>query len=105
MSQNGLDPHRRRLDGLDDEITRLLGERFEVCRDIARYKLAHDIPMMQPDRVVAVRERYLARGAEAELPAEFTVDLFELLIAATCKEEDDLMAALAAESDGDGSGP
>jgi len=98
MSQNGLEPYRRRLDGLDDEIARLLGERFEVCREIARYKLAHEIPMMQPHRVEAVRERYLARGAEANIPAEFAADLFELLIAATCKEEDELMAALDASA-------
>lgn len=88
----GLEPHRRRLDRLDDEIARLLGERFEVCREIARHKLAHGIPMMQPDRVAEVRDRYLARGAEAGLPAEFSGDLFELLIAATCKAEDELMA-------------
>ncbi len=100
MSQNGLDPYRRRLDGLDDQIARLLGERFEVCREIARYKLAHEIPMMQPDRVVAVRERYLTRGAEANLPPEFAAGLFELLIAATCKEEDELMAALETSSEG-----
>jgi 4-amino-4-deoxychorismate mutase len=100
MRQDGLEPHRRRLDGLDDEIARLLGERFEVCREIARYKLAHGIPMMQPHRVDAVRERYLARGAEADLPAEFSGDLFELLIAATCKEEDELMAALQPSSEG-----
>jgi 4-amino-4-deoxychorismate mutase len=98
MSQNGLEPYRRRLDGLDDEIARLLGERFEVCRDIARYKREHEIPMMQPHRVAAVRERYLARGQEARLPADFAADLFELLIAATCKEEDALMAALDASS-------
>ena len=96
----GLGPHRRRLDGLDDEIARLLGERFQVCREIARYKRANDIPMMQPDRVVAVRDRYLARGAEANLPPEFVADLFELLIAATCKEEDELMAALETSSEG-----
>jgi chorismate mutase len=98
MSENGLEPHRRRLDGLDDEIARLLGERFEVCRDIARYKREHEIPMMQPHRVEAVRERYLARGEEAKLPGDFAADLFELLIAATCKEEDELMAALDASS-------
>ena len=50
--------------------------------------------------VVAVRERYLARGEEEKLPPEFTADLFELLIAATCKEEDDLMAALETSSEG-----
>lgn len=99
---NGLEPFRRRLDELDDEIARLLGERFEVCREIARHKLAEGIPMMQPDRVAEVRARYLARGTEADLPAQFSADLFELLIAATCKEEDELMAQLAARSDGAG---
>lgn len=91
MSDNGLEPYRRRLDRLDDEIARLLGERFEVCREIALYKHAEGIPMMQPDRVAEVRARYLARGAEVDLPAEFSADLFDLLIAATCKEEDELM--------------
>lgn len=97
---SGLEAYRRRLDRLDDEIAGLLGERFEVCREIARFKRAEGIPMMQPDRVAEVRARYLARGAEAGLPAGFSADLFELTIAATCKEEDELMAQLAAESDG-----
>lgn len=95
---SGLEPYRRRLDGIDDEIARLLGERFDVCREIARYKLAHEIPMMQPDRVAIVRDRYLARGEEAGLPEEFSAGLFELLIAATCKAEDELMEALGAEA-------
>ncbi len=93
MNANGLEPFRRRLDTIDDEIARLLGERFEICREVALYKSAHEIPMMQPNRVEEVRARYLARGAEANLPAEFSGDLFDLLIAATCKEEDELMAA------------
>jgi chorismate mutase len=96
VSANGLEPFRRRLDTIDDEIARLLGERFEICREVALYKSAHEIPMMQPNRVEEVRARYLARGAEAKLPAEFTGDLFDLLISATCKEEDELMARVAA---------
>jgi chorismate mutase-like protein len=89
----GLEPFRRRLDSLDEQIARLLGERFEVCREVARYKSEHDIPMMQPARVAQVRARYLERGAEAELPADFTGELFELLIGATCRLEDELMGA------------
>jgi chorismate mutase len=92
---SGLEPFRRRLDELDDQVARLLGERFAVCREIALFKREHEIPMMQPDRVKQVRERYLARGAEVELPAQFTEDLFELLIAATCKMEDELIDATA----------
>jgi chorismate mutase len=89
---NGLEPYRRRLDRLDEQIARLLGARFAVCREIALHKRAHDIPMMQPARVDEVRARYLARGAEVELPADFSAELFELLIAATCRMEDELIA-------------
>ncbi len=97
---SGLEPFRHRLDFLDGEIARLLGERFDVCREVAAYKREHDIPMMQPERVIEVRERYLARGGEVNLPADFTAALFELLIGATCKLEDELIAAPGPTGDG-----
>jgi chorismate mutase len=96
----GLEPFRRRLDELDSEIARLFGERFEICREVAHHKRAHDIPMMQPERVIAVRERYLERGAQVSLPPEFTAALFELLIGASCKLEDELIAQPSASGDG-----
>lgn len=88
---SGLEGFRERLDPIDEEIARLLGERFEICREVARYKSEHGIPMMQPERVARVRERYLERGAAAALPEDFTAELFELLIGATCRLEDELM--------------
>jgi chorismate mutase-like protein len=97
---SGLEPFRRRLDRIDDEVARLLGERFDICREVAVYKSEHEIPMMQPDRVAEVRARYLARGAEVDLPAEFSAELFDLLIAATCRAEDELMERIAAERSG-----
>jgi chorismate mutase len=99
---SGLEPFRRRLDELDDEIATLLGERFATCREIALYKREHDIPMMQPSRVAEVRARYLARGAEVQLPPRFTAELFELLIGATCRMEDELIDTRAtAQADGE----
>lgn len=100
MSDNGLEPFRRRLDEIDDQVAKLLGERLQICREVAVYKSEHEIPMMQPHRIKAVRERYLARGAEVDLPEDFTSDLFELLIATTCKLEDELMDELAAKNGG-----
>ncbi|HEX5853068.1 MAG TPA: chorismate mutase [Solirubrobacteraceae bacterium] len=94
---SGLGPFRKRLDELDEEIVRLLGARFDTCREIAMHKRAHGIPMMQPGRVELVRARYLRRGAEVRLPVDFTSALFELLIDATCGMEDELMAALSRE--------
>jgi chorismate mutase-like protein len=95
MSAEGLEPFRRRLDEIDEQIAKLLGERLDICRDVAVYKHENEIPMMQPDRVKIVRQRYLERGAEAGLPADFSADLFELLIATTCRLEDELMDELA----------
>jgi 4-amino-4-deoxychorismate mutase len=95
MSANGLESFRRRLDAIDDEIAKLLGERLQICREVAVYKSEHEIPMMQPERVKMVRERYLARGAEHDLPPEFSSELFDLLIATTCRLEDELMDELA----------
>jgi chorismate mutase-like protein len=97
----GLEPFRRRLDELDNQIARSLGERFEICREIALHKREHQIPMMQPERVAQVRARYLARGGEAGLPGDFSEELFELLIAATCKMEDELMDAQPSAETGD----
>ncbi|HYC82807.1 MAG TPA: chorismate mutase [Solirubrobacterales bacterium] len=94
---NGLQPFRDRLDVIDDEIARLFGERFQICREVAVYKSEHEIPMMQPNRVEIVRQRYLDRGEQATLPPDFTGDLFDLLIAATCREEDILMERLERE--------
>ena len=89
---SGLDPYRRDIDRLDEDIRRLLGERFEVCREVARYKRANGVAMLQPERIAEVRARYLARGAEVGLPPAFTADLFELLITATCEMEDEIIA-------------
>jgi chorismate mutase len=100
MTDSGLSGFRDRLDPIDEEIARLLGERFEICREVAAYKSEHGIPMMQPERVAEVRARYLARGAAVDLPEDFTATLFELLIGATCKLEDELMEGAVA-SDGD----
>jgi chorismate mutase-like protein len=104
---NDLDPFRRRIDRLDEDIARLLGERFEVCREVARYKRAHGVAMMQPQRIAEVRASYLARGVEVDLPPAFTSELFELLIGATCMMEDEIIAGgdLLAEGEVVGSPP
>jgi chorismate mutase len=92
-----LEDYRHRLDELDKRISAAFGERFAICREIAAYKSEHDIPMMQPQRVEEVRARYLERGRRAMLPPDFTECLFELVIGATCRMEDELMAEAATD--------
>jgi chorismate mutase len=96
---SGLEPFRARLDVIDDELVRLLGERFQICREVAVHKSRHEIPMMQPGRVEIVRAHYLEGAATVDLPQEFTAEFFDLMIAATCRAEDELMDEIAARRD------
>jgi chorismate mutase len=96
----GLAPFRARLDQIDAQLVDLLGERFQICREVAVHKSENEIEMMQPGRVEIVRARYLKHGAEVDLPGDFTGSFFDLLIDATCRAEDELMERLAAREDG-----
>jgi 4-amino-4-deoxychorismate mutase len=93
---DGLAPFRARLDQIDAQLVDLLGERFQICREVAVHKAENEIEMMQPGRVEIVRARYLQHGAEVDLPADFTAGFFDLMIDATCRAEDELMERLAA---------
>jgi 4-amino-4-deoxychorismate mutase len=94
-----LDEHRERLDRLDAELIETLGERFATCREIARYKSEHELPMMQPARAGHVRERYRTLGDAAGLPDGFAASLYQLIFTATCRMEDELMAVSAGGED------
>jgi chorismate mutase len=91
----GLAPFRARLDEIDAQLVDLLGERFQICREVAVHKSENEIDMMQPGRVEIVRARYLQHGAEVDLPGDFTAGFFDLMIDATCRAEDELMERLA----------
>ena len=93
---------RGRLDRIDDQIAHLLGERFDICREVAHLqeRARHPDDAARPRRRGAgALPRARRRGRPA---AEFSAELFELLIAATCKEEDELMAARAAAAESEG---
>jgi 4-amino-4-deoxychorismate mutase len=89
---NALQELRGRLDRLDEQLIETLGLRFEVCREIARYKGDHEVPMMQPDRVGLVRARYALLALAAGLPARVGEELYDVILAATCRMEDELIA-------------
>ena len=97
----GLAPFRARLDQIDAQLVDLLGERFQICREVAVHKAENEIEMMQPGRVEIVRARYLQHGAEVDLPSDFTAGFFDLMIDATCRAEDELMERLAAGEEGE----
>ncbi|MFG2994490.1 chorismate mutase [Streptomyces sp. NPDC048257] len=83
-----LRPFRERLESLDQQLAELVAARLAICCEVAEVKRAHGIPMMQPQRVTAVREAYAARGERLDLAPDFMRSLATLLIDEACRLED-----------------
>jgi chorismate mutase len=85
---------RKELDELDRRLMETLAERFAVCRQVAEYKAEHQIPMMQPARVLEVKKRAVERALTAGLTERFGIDLYDLIISEACRMEDEIIEAV-----------
>jgi len=78
---------RERIDRVDEQLLSALAERTAICREVAEHKRAHDIPMMQPDRVAAVEARWAELGAARGLDEDFARSLARAVVAESCRVE------------------
>lgn len=82
---------RKELNSLDEEIVRLLGRRYEICRAVAHHKREHGIPMMQPGRVNEVKERCARMAGDHNVDPDFARRLFGMIIDEACRMEDEII--------------
>ncbi len=61
---DAIDSHRRHIDRIDDELVRLLNERYREVHAIGEWKRAHQLPVFVPERerVLLARLAELNRG-------------------------------------------
>ena len=82
---------RRELDELDRQLIDTLSERFAICRQVAEYKAQHSVPMMQPGRVLEVKQKAVQRAVPAGLSERFALELYDLIISEACRMEDEII--------------
>lgn len=87
-----LEDFRQEIDAVDTHIVELLGRRLDICRDVARYKKAHDIDMMQPGRVEEVKKKRSDLGAQHGIDKDFMYKIYTLIIEEACRIEDEIIA-------------
>lgn len=78
---------RQELDQLDGEIVALFEKRMDIARQVAQYKLEHDLPVLdrsREDQVLASREAMLSDAALA--PSLRT--LFETILALSRQKQE-----------------
>ncbi|WP_256592887.1 chorismate mutase [Pseudomonas sp. 2822-17] len=86
-----LQPMRDQLDRINTHLVDLLGERMSVCMEIAELKAAHDIPMMQPKRIVQVMDQLASHASKVGLRPDYVQSVFKLIIEETCNQEERLI--------------
>jgi chorismate mutase len=84
---------RGEIDRVNDSLLGLLAERLELCRRIAEHKRDRGIPMMQQQRLDALRTKVQGFAAEHEIDSAFLEEVFDLLTAEACRLEDEIIAA------------
>jgi 4-amino-4-deoxychorismate mutase len=84
---------RAELDLLDQQILAALGQRFAVCRSIAERKRQHGIALMQPGRMQLVQDRAVAAARKHGFDEAFAGELYRLIIAEACRQEEGLIEA------------
>jgi len=82
---------RQIIDGIDDRLLALLGERIAVAERVAAYKRTTGIAVRLPDRIEAVKARCAERGAACGLDPIYVRELWDRIIEETCRIEERLI--------------
>ena len=85
---SALEQCRKRLDDLDTTLVEVIGERMQLCAEIARIKRQGQIPMMQPHRLEHVRAKSIEVGRKKGLDEGFVHRLLDVIFEESCRLED-----------------
>lgn len=89
-----LKPYRDQIDALDEQIVKLLIERFKVVRAVAELKARENIAVVQSNRAEEVKSRVAAMAEQGGLDGALLRNIYTLMIDHAHVIEDDIVAAL-----------
>lgn len=89
-SMKSLEESRAAIDAVDREIVRLFEERMKLCRDVARYKIASGLPVLDRSREEKVLESRAAMLQDAYWTDSVRA-LFEQVMALSRAEQEKLL--------------
>ena len=86
-----LEESRAAIDAVDREIVRLFEERMTIARDVAAYKIANGMPVLDAAREQRVIQSRRAMLADAHW-AEGVEQLYQCIMAVSRAEQERLLA-------------
>lgn len=94
---NELELVRQDINRIDNAILDALEERIQLADRVARYKMQHELPILDPRREQSIIESCSARARDAGLP-EGTADLFRIIMRMSRERQEQVLISLAADS-------
>ena len=80
MTDETLRGYRDRIDVLDEQLIRLLAERFEITKAVGAYKAAEGLPPADPGREAEQVKRLRAIAEDAGMDPAFSEQVFRLIV-------------------------
>ena len=87
-----LDSLRRQIDEIDGEMLELFLRRMKICREIARYKIENNLPVLHPER-----EREIIEEVRQKSGTEFAAygeEFFRGVLSLSRRIQDEAMGQL-----------
>jgi chorismate mutase len=71
--------NRKKIDSLDNQLIKTLGERERIVKEIGIYKTKNHIAPLQAARFKEVLDKAVAKGAKEALSAQFVTELMNAI--------------------------
>lgn len=78
-TQQDLAAGRHKIDSLDNQLMKVLGERERIVKEIGIYKAKNHIPPLQAARFKQVLDKGIAAGSKESLSSEFITELLNAI--------------------------
>ena len=88
---NTLELFRKEIDIIDENIIKLLAERYNICKQVAIYKKSQNIPMMQPGRINSIMNRLAIIARSNNISEKVVQGIFSTIIKYSCELEDQVI--------------
>lgn len=85
-----LEECRQQLDEVDRDIVRLFEQRMMIVRDVAAYKIAHDLPVLDQSREAMVLASRMSMLKDEHFAGSIRT-LYECIMALSRQEQEQLL--------------
>jgi len=82
---------RAQIDRVNSQIIKLLAKRYKLSKQVAHYKKLHKLPILDAEREEEMFKSIIKQAQEANLPPDYVVQVFRLIVDHTYQQEDRIL--------------